>query len=271
MENEPVVPGLDTSRPNIARVYDYWLGGKENFAADRELAEKMLAVYPGIAAMYRDNRQFVTRAVTWAAGQGIARFLDLGAGLPTHPAVHESARDVNPDARVAYVDNDPLVVVHAEALLARGAEGDVTAVRADLTDPAAVLSQPEVAMVTSGGEPVCVILAAVLHFYEAPAAREIAAAYVSWMPPGSVMVISCGHSDDAALADSAQEQYTATTWRNHSREDIESFFAGLPLVPPGLAQARAWRGGMTGVPGKPAAPAYVLGGVATKPELRAEG
>jgi hypothetical protein len=265
MEEEPVIQGLDTSRPNIARVYDYWLGGKENFAADRELAEKMLEVYPGIAAMYRTNREFVTRAVTWAAGQGIARFLDLGAGLPTHPAVHESARQVIPDARVAYVDNDPLVVVHAEALLAKGAEGDVTAIRADLTDPGAVLSHPDVALVTGGGEPVCVLLAAVLHFYDAPTARKIAAGYASWMPPGSVMVISCGHTDDATLADRAQEQYTATTWRNHSREDIGSFFAGLEMVPPGLALAHAWRGGMTGLPDKPAGPAYVLAGVASKP------
>jgi hypothetical protein len=262
---EPVVPGLDTSRPNIARVYDYWLGGKENFAADRELAEKMLGIYPGIAAMYRDNRAFVTRAVTWAAGQGIARFLDLGAGLPTHPAVHESARQVIQDAQIVYVDNDPLVIVHAEALLAKGSAGGVTAVRADLTDPAAVLSQPDVAAVTGGGEPVCVIMAAVLHFYDAPAAREIAAGYVSAMTPGSVMVISCGHSDDAILADRAQEQYTATTWRNHSREDIGSFFAGLEMVPPGLALAHAWRGGMTGLPDRPAGPAYVLGGVAVKP------
>lgn len=265
MDEEPVVPGLDTSRPNIARVYDYWLGGKENFAADRELAEKMLSLYPGVAAMYRDNRKFVTRAVTWAAGQGIGRFLDLGAGLPTHPAVHETARQVMPDAQVAYVDNDPLVVVHAGALLAKGAAGDVSAVRADLADPGAVLSQPEVAAVTGGGEPVCVILAAVLHFYDTRAARQIAAGYVSWMPPGSVLVISCGHSDDAALSDRVQEQYTAATWHNHSREDMESFFAGLEVVPPGLALAHAWRGGMTGLPERPAGPAYVLGGVAVKP------
>jgi len=265
MHEEPVVQGLDTSRPNIARVYDYWLGGKENFAADRDLAEKMLSIYPGIAAMYRDNRKFVTRAVTWAAGQGITRFLDLGAGLPTHPAVHETARHVIPDARVAYVDNDPLVVMHAGALLAKGAAGDVTAVRADLTDPAAVLAHPDVATVTSGDAPVCVILAAVLHFYDAPTAREIAAGYVAQMTPGSVMVVSCGHTDDAVLSDKAQEGYTAATWRNHSRDDIVSFFAGLEIVPPGLAQAHAWRGGMTEQPDKPAGPAYVLGGVATKP------
>jgi hypothetical protein len=225
----------------------------------------MLAVYPAIAAMYRDNRQFVTRAVTWAAGQGIARFLDLGAGLPTHPAVHESARHMIPDARVAYVDNDPLVVVHAEALLAKGAGGDVTAVRADLTDPESVLSHPDVAFVAGDAEPVCVILAAVLHFYDAPTAREIAGAYASWMPAGSVLVISCGHTDDSDLADKATEEYTASTWRNHSRADIASFFGELEMVPPGLALAHAWRGGMTEVPDRAAGAAYVLGGVAIKP------
>jgi hypothetical protein len=110
-----------------------------------------------------------------------------------------------------------------------------------------------------------VLLAAVLHFHQAPAARQIAAAYASWMPPGSVMVISCGHTDDATLSDQAQQQYTAATWRNHSRADMASFFAGLEMVPPGLAVAHAWRGGMATVPGKPAGPAYVLGGVAIKP------
>jgi hypothetical protein len=124
-----------------------------------------------------------------------------------------------------------------------------------------------VAELTEAGEPVCVLLAAVLHFFDSRAARQIAAGYVSRMSPGSVLVISCGHSDDAALSDEVQKEYTAATWYNHSREDIASFFAGLEMVPPGLALARAWRGGMAEVPEKPTGPGYVLGGIAIKRSL----
>jgi hypothetical protein len=112
---------MDTSKPNIARVYDYWLGGKDNYAADRDVAGRMLAHDPGLRNRVRDNREFVTGVARQAAHRGIAQFIDLGAGLPTHPSVHEAARGVNPRARVAYVDNDPVVVSHAQALLATGA------------------------------------------------------------------------------------------------------------------------------------------------------
>ena len=125
---------LDTTRPNVARVYDYWLDGKDNFAPDRELAESMLAVFPGLRELVRANRQFITRAVTWVAQQGIDQFIDAGAGLPTAASTHESAQAVNPQAKIAYVDNDLVVIRHAEALLA-GRNGRVSVVRADLRDP----------------------------------------------------------------------------------------------------------------------------------------
>ena len=124
---------FDTTRPNIARVWDYWLGGKDNFASDRELAEKMLTVHPVSAQMARENRQFLGRAVSYAAARGVRQFIDVGAGLPTALNTHDIARRVDEQARVAYVDNDPIVISHARSLLARSS--GVIAVPGDMRDP----------------------------------------------------------------------------------------------------------------------------------------
>lgn len=252
----------DPARPNIARVYDYWLGGKDHFAADRELADRLAEMYPPWVQACRDNRAFVRRAVTWAAGQGIGQFLDLGAGLPTHPAVHEIARAVNPAVRVCYVDNDPVVVRHAEALLA-GPPG-VAAVEADLTNPAEVWDNPQVRAVIDPAEPVCVIMALVLHFLDARQARKVAAGYATRAAPGSVLVVSVGRNDDSQMWAQVREKYTAAVLHNHGEKEALSFFDGLDLVPPGLALADAWRAGLTTGPKTPPGPAYVLGGVAVK-------
>jgi hypothetical protein len=139
-------PGIDTTRPNIARVYDYLLGGKDNFAVDRELAGQLLSVNPGMEQWARSNRAFVVAAAARAAREGgVAQFLDLGAGLPTHPAVHEAVREVNPAARVAYVNFDPVAVVHSRALLAKG--DGLAAFQADPTDPETVFADPELAKI----------------------------------------------------------------------------------------------------------------------------
>ncbi len=188
--------------------------------------------------MVRENRAFVAEAVTWAAGQGIGQFLDLGAGLPASPSVHQTAQAVLPAARVAYVDTDPMVLSHARALLAGPG---VAAVAADLRDPAAVLADPELRAVIDPAEPVCVILAAVLHFLDAGTAREVAAGYARLSAPGSCLVISCAAYDDAALAKRLAEEYTAGQFVSHSREDVESFFAGLEMVGPGVTEAQTWR------------------------------
>ena len=235
-------PGFDASRPNMGRVYDYWLGGKDNYAADREEAERLLAIYPQLRDLVRENRQFVTRAVTWAAQQGISQFIDLGAGLPASPAVHATARAVLPSARVIYLDNDPVVLAHARALLATG--DGVAAVAADLRAPEAVLADPEMRAVIDLGEPVCVILAAILHFLDADAARQVTAGYARLMAPGSCMVISVACYDDEALGKRLSAEYTAATWHNHSRADIMSFFTGLELVGPGVTEAQTWRAWM---------------------------
>jgi SAM-dependent methyltransferase len=255
--------GLDADVPNIARVYNFFLGGKDNFAADRELAARIAELSPDWVQACRDNRQFVGRAVTWAAGQGIRQFLDLGAGLPTNPAVHEAAREVVPDPRVCYVDNDPVVAAHARALLTKPAGVDVA--EADLADPAAVLEHPAVTGVIDWSEPVCVLLAMVVHFYDPVAARELAQGYVARLAPGSVLAISCGRNDDPAMWQRMRESYTAATTYNHTRDELRSFFGPLPLVAPGLALASAWRGGAAAGPDRPPGPAYVLAAVGVKP------
>jgi O-methyltransferase involved in polyketide biosynthesis len=251
--------GFDVTRPNIARVYDYWLGGKDNFEADREQAEELLRIHPGIVDAVRANRQFVGRAVTWAAREGIAQFIDLGAGLPAPPSVHETARAVLPGAHVVYVDNDPVVVAHARALLAT--DDGVAAVPGDLRDPAAVLASESLKRVIDIRRPVCVILALVLHFSDAATAREITAGYVSALTPGSCVILSVGGSDDPGGRVAAT--YTAGTLYAHSREQVAGFLTGLDLVEPGLSDARTWRSGWAEKP-RPEA-GYVRAAVGRKP------
>jgi hypothetical protein len=235
--------GLDTTVPNMARVYNYWLGGKDHFPADRAEADFLLGIYPPLRDLVRENRAFVTRAVAWAAGQGISQFLVLGAGLPASPAVHQAARAVLPAARVAYVDNDPVVLAHARALLATG--DGVTAVAADLRDPAAVLADKELRTVIDPAQPAGVILGAVLHFLDAGTARTVAGGYAGLIAPGSYLIISVACHDDEMLGNRLAQQYTAATWHNHPAEVVESFFGGLELVGPGLTEAQTWRAWLT--------------------------
>jgi O-methyltransferase involved in polyketide biosynthesis len=244
--NDPAVgpPGIDTSVPNVARVYDALLGGKDNFAADRAQAAKLTQFDPSLPWLVRQNREFVNRVVTWAAGRGIGQFLDLGAGLPTHPAVHEAAREIIASARVVYLDNDPVVVLHAQSLLA-GPDG-VTAVRADLTQPERVMSRQMLEGLLDPAEPMCVLIAAVLHFMSAEAARDLVGGYARLLAPGSVVAVSVIGSDDPEVAAQARQAYTATRTYTHSREDVAGFLAeaGLALVEPGVVLAHAWRGNM---------------------------
>ncbi len=251
--------GFDANVPNIARVYDFFLGGKDNFAADRELAARIEELSPDWVQACHDNRRFVGQVVTWAAGQGIRQFLDLGAGLPTHPAVHEVAREIIPDARVCYVDNDPVVVAHARALLTKPVGVEVAVV--DLSDPAGVLDDPTVTSIIDPSEPVGVILAMVLHFYDPVRARELVGGYASRLAPGSALAISCGRNDDPVMWQQMRENYTAATTYNHTRDELRSFFGSLDLVPPGLTLASTWEGGVAEVPNQPPGPAYVLAGV----------
>jgi hypothetical protein len=260
MSGDSRLRSFGANGPNIARVYNYWLGGKDNFAPDRELAAQIAELAPHWVEACRDNRQFVGRAVAWAARQGIRQFLDLGAGLPTHPAVHEAAREIIPGARVCYVDNDPVVVGHARALLAKPTDVDVA--EADLSDPAAVLGHPGVTGIIDPSEPVCVLLAMVLHFYDPVTAREVVAGYASRLAPGSALAVSCGRNDDQAIFQRIRARYTAATAYNHTRDELQSFFGNLYLVPPGLALASAWQDATANA--SPPGPAYVLAAVAVK-------
>lgn len=257
------ISGIDTSRPNAARVYDVLAGGYDNFAADRDEAGRLLEACPRLRDLVRDNRAFLGRAVTWAAGQGIAQFLDLGTGLPLRPAVHESARAVIPGARVAYIDNDLMVCSHVRAVLAT--DERVQAARADLTDVSAVLGHEAVKAVIDPAEPVCLILGLVLGLMPAARAREVVAGYADLVAPGSFVVISCARFDDGAMWNQVRAACTAASPRNHTRRTIGGFLAGLDLVPPGLAAAQRWRGGWGDTLAMLPGPAYVLAAVARKP------
>jgi O-methyltransferase involved in polyketide biosynthesis len=232
-------PGaLDTSRPNVARAYDYLLGGKDNYAADRDLAERLLAIYPGTRQMVRGNRQFLARALDYVMAQAISQYVDLGAGLPTRPAVHDIVRRQDDTAAVLYVDNDPVVIGHLQAL-ACTADRRVDALTADLAAPAAVLGRVREAGLIDLDEPVCLILAMVLHFYPADAARSLLAWYVDELARGSYVIITVGWGQEA-VAQQVTRAYDAATLYNHSHDEVVSFFPGLDLIPPGITDARTW-------------------------------
>jgi hypothetical protein len=257
---ETLPPGIDTTRPNVARVYDYLLDGKDNFAADRELAVQLLGIVPGMKQSAHDNRSFVCAAAARAAEGGITQFLDLGAGLPTHPAAHEAAREINPAVRVVYVDIDPVAVIHAQSLLARG--DGLVAFRADLTDPASVFAEPKLASTLDLSRPAGIIIGGVAHFVAAGLMREITAAYLARVPPGSWLIISVGHAEDEDTTIALQPAYTAAQTFRHSHEEFTSFFAGTDIVPPGITEARRWIAGVSAPPPEPGV--YVLAGAGVK-------
>src|ERR1700757_72816 len=185
-------PEIDTSRPHPARIYDYGLGGKNHFAVDREVADKAMAAMPTGRTAARENRAFLGRVVRYLAGEaGVRQFLDIGTGLPTTGNVHEVAQKIAPESRVVYVDNDPLVLAHARALLTSAPEGRTAYIDADLRDPAAILSDPAVRETLDFGQPIALMLVAVLHFITEDAeAAEIVATLLDALPSGSYFVAS---------------------------------------------------------------------------------
>ncbi len=252
---------FDTARPNIARVYDYWLGGKDNFDADRALAAAMTEVNPGIPAMARANREFVIAAVGTAARAGISQFVDLGAGLPSHPAVHEAARAVNPAARVVYVDNDPVVIAHARALLAT--VPGIYAAKADITRPDQVVAHPVVGAAVNWAEPVAVVLAAILHFRDAATAGGLVAAYADAACAGSYLAVSVFSGQDEDMEAGSRAAYTAAPFWVHSAVDMRRWLDGLEVLPPGICAARRW---VSGVGGTPKRGGWALCALAVKPD-----
>lgn len=229
---------FDPSVPSIARVYDYFAGGKDNFAADRDMADRLLAVYPPIADIVAENREFLSHAVTWTAGQGITQFIDLGCGMPTAPNTHGSAGSVIAEPRVAYVDNDAVVLAHLRALAAHGNSG-VTVIESDVREVAATLDAVSAAVDQS--RPACLLMGALLHFFPADAARDLVAGYVAALAPGSYVVLSVGRGDgDAANQGFRAYSSGGNQSYNHSVADFTSFFGDLTLVPPGIVDARQW-------------------------------
>jgi O-methyltransferase involved in polyketide biosynthesis len=233
--------------PSIARVYDYFAGGRDNFAADRKLAQRLIHAFPSLLPTVVENREFLSRAVTWAAGHGIGQFIDLGCGLPTSPNTHETAREVLQEARVAYVDNDPIVLSHLHALLVAGNPG-VIAVDGDVRDVSGILTQVSDGIDLSA--PVCLIMGALLHFFSARAARDLVAKYVEALAPGSYVVLTMGLAS-GARADRFFRLYMAdgpARLYQHSAADFASFFGPLEMVPPGVGDARTSRPGWAKVP-----------------------
>jgi hypothetical protein len=240
----PAVP-LGVPAPNIARIYDYLLGGKDHYAADRDAACGILADFPEVAQAARANRKFVTRAVHYTATQGITQYLDIGAGLPTSPAVHETAQQASPAARVAYVDNDPLVVAYTRALLALGP--GVTVVPGDMRDPAAILTHPDLRLLLDLNQPLCILPASALHFLLPGEADATVAAFRAAMAPGSYLIVSAGTSTGTspALLDRLRSAYANTSdITGRTAEDIAAWLTGLELIPPGLVDVQAWHPGI---------------------------
>ena len=260
-------PEIDTSVAHAARVYDYWLGGRANFPADREAAEQAIAANPDIVPAVRANRAFLGRAVRYLAGEaGVRQFLDIGTGIPTANNTHEVAQAVAPDCRIVYVDNDPLVLAHAHCLLRGTPEGECAYVFADLRDPAGI--QQQAAATLDAGLPVAVVMAAVLQYVpDADDPHGIVARVMADLPPGSYLAISHPASDIGAgqVADSMrrynERAHNQATPRTHA--EVSRFFGGLDLLGPGVVQLPQWRPAPGETP--PPGPLPMWCGVARKP------
>jgi S-adenosyl methyltransferase len=228
-----------------ARRYDYWLGGKDNFAADRRSGDEVEVVFPTIRLSTIENRRFLRRAVGFLMGAGIRQFLDIGSGMPTDSNTHEVAQAIAPQSRVVYVDNDPIVVSHARALLVSSPEGHIDYVEGDLRAPQDILRSPGLRATLDMEQPIGLMLLALLHFFhDADDPYGLVGQLVAAMPPGSYLVMSHGTYDPLpAEAISRLEEVNAVTevrWRARSRDEFARFFAGLQLVDPGIVSIGDW-------------------------------
>ena len=257
------MPAFDPKKPSIARVYDYLIGGKDNFGPDRDLADRLLAISPSVGLIFRENREFLARAVSWVAEQGVTQFIDLGSGLPTEPNTHAAAQSVAPAARVVYVDNDPVVLSHLRVEAHR--DPTVMALNLDLNDTGDVLKAA--AGHVDLRRPACLLLGAVLHFYPAAAGRDLVARYVSALAPGSYVAITVGQAAPGAETDRMVSLYSAGPHpvRIHSPADFAAFFGELEMVPPGVADARIWRTGRERVPAPAQRATWTIAGLARVP------
>jgi len=258
-------PTFDTSVAHVARIYDYWLGGKDNYAVDRAAGDAALKAYPDLINSVRSNRAFMTRVVRHLAESGIRQFLDIGTGIPTAPNTHEIAQTVSPDCRVVYVDNDPIVLAHARALLTGAPEGATDYLDADLRDTGAILDRA--AQTLDFSQPVAVMLMAILHLIpDSDEPRGIVARLIGAGPAGSYLALSQIASDiDADEVAEARDQVgrfmpVKQTYRTHA--ETTRFFGGLELAEPGLVRVTHWR---PNTEAEATMPTALWGGVARKP------
>lgn len=262
---EPALSRLDTSVAHIARIQNYWRGGKDNFAVDREAAEHAMAAYPDLVSSVRANQAFLARSVRYLAGQaGVRQFLDIGTGLPTAGSVHEVAQRIAPQSRVVYADNDPMVLAHARALLTGSEPGSTAYLDADLRDTGGLLE--EAAALLDFSRPVAVLLVSVLHMVEdREDPRAIVAALIDALAPGSFLVLTHVASDlePEAMAEMArrvnQHVTKPATPRDHAA--VRRLFGDLELLSPGLVRVPEWR---PETPEAAATPSTQWGGVARK-------
>jgi SAM-dependent methyltransferase len=239
-------PGFDTQHAHSARVYNYWLGGKDNFAADREAGDQAIAANPGIVTDVRANRAFLARAVRFlAANRGVRQFLDIGTGLPTASNTHEVAQAIAPDARIVYVDNDPIVLAHARALLTSTPQGATAYLDADLRDPAAILQAA--AQTLDLGQPAALMLLIILHLIpDSDDPYGIVSTLMQALAPGSYLVLAHPASDIRAaqmaeMTRRVNDRMSGPKATMRDRGAITRFFDGLHLLEPGVVQPQQWR------------------------------
>jgi S-adenosyl methyltransferase len=249
-------PTFDTSVAHIARVYNYWLGGKDNYAADRAAGDRAIAEYPGIVASARANRAFLRRAVRFLVTEArVRQFLDVGTGIPTSDNTHAVAQSLAPESRIVYLDNDPVVLAHARALLTSTAEGATAYLDADLRESGPILARA--AQTLDFSQPVAIMLLAVLQLLRDDEPYRVVADLLAAVPPGSYLVLSHPTSDVQ------QDQVTAMVARlndivaekvtTRDQNQVARFFAGLELVEPGLVNVSEWRPDAAGPAEGPAA------------------
>jgi hypothetical protein len=268
--SDPAASGIDVSRAHSARMYDYYLGGKDHFAADRVTAEKAMRSWGAVRTAVRENRAFLGRAVRYLTEEaGIRQFLDIGTGLPSANNVHEVAQSFAPDARVVYVDNDPIVLVHAKALLTRSSEGQTAFIQADLREPEEILGNPATREVLDFEAPIALMLVAILHFLpdeDDPA--SVVRTLVDALPSGSYLVASHVTPEfDPVGVHGLESSYRAGGVSAQVRpvdEFIRLAFEGLEMVEPGVELVSEWRPEGEG-PRPTAAEVSWYGGVARKP------
>lgn len=260
---------IDTTTPHPARMYDYYLGGRDNYESDREAAERVLGAVPDLRVTARANRDFLHRAVRLAAASGVRQILDIGTGIPTSPNTHEVAREIDPEVRVAYVDNDPIVATYADAKLTNS--GNAGFVLADIREPEVILDHPVTQKIIDFDEPVALMLVAVLHFVpDVEDATGIVATLTERLPAGSHLILSHVTGDfqeDTAGFERAAKVYneeSTSLTQSRNKAEIAAFFKGFDMLEPGLVQLPLWRPDGPVPSGKELARHMGYGGVGVK-------